>query len=97
MPSKFDQDDLFSQPTVEEDSFAREERCRKALNTVGKAIFMRLFVVVLLILVAVKAQTSFAVVLMLLLVLVINLSGMLPLVKEWKARKAELNQILDEE
>ncbi len=97
MPSKFEKDDLFSNFPAEEDTFQREERCRKALKTVGKAIFMRLFVVLLLVSITIKAEVSNAVILLLLLVLVMNLGGVFPLVKEWKARKAELNKILDEE
>lgn len=36
--------------TPEPDIYDREDQCRKAIRTVGKAVFMRLFVTALLIL-----------------------------------------------
>ncbi len=91
-----DLDALFAPRPQDESSFQREERCRKTLKTVGKAIGMRLVMTVLLILVGFNVQQNWFF-LILLPVVLMNLGGILPLWREWKTRKAELNQILDEE
>lgn len=88
---------LTPEETPEEDSFDREDRCRKAMKTVSKAIFMRLFVMALLIWAMLQADMELWVIGIIALVLVINLSGMLPLWAELKKRRKELKEILAEE
>ena len=80
-----------------EDSFDREERCRKAIKTVGKAVFMRLFVTVLLVAAMVQAELELWALGLIAFVMIINLSGLLPLGAELKKRRAELKEILAEE
>lgn len=81
----------------EQDSLDREDRCRKALKTVSKAIFMRLFVTAILIWAVLQADMDLWVVGLMILVMVVNLTGMLPLITEWKKRRKELKQILEED
>lgn len=73
----------------------REERCKKALKTVGKAIFMRLFVTAVLIWVVFQTNMEVWVVGLIVFVMIINLSGLLPLSLEMKKKYGEFKQILD--
>ena len=79
----------------EEELMDREERCKKALKTVGKAIFMRLFVTAVLIWVVFQTNMEVWVVGLIVFVMIINLSGLLPLSLEMKKKYGELKQILD--
>ena len=88
-------DDLFEQEPG--DLLEREERCQKAMKTVGKAIFMRLVVSGLLIWVIFSRIQELWVAGLMLLVLLINATGMLPLFAELKKRRAEWKQLLEEE
>lgn len=79
------------------DPFEREERCRKAIKTVTRAMFMRLFVTAILILAVLRTNMEIWVIGLMIFVLVINISSMLPLVTELKKRRRELKEILAEE
>lgn len=72
----------------------REERCRKALRTLSKAMFMRLFVAAVLFWAAFRDGMALWAMGLMGLVLLINLTGLLPLWKEWKKRRAELKEII---
>ena len=78
--------------TSEPDIYDREDQCRKAIRTVGKAVFMRLLVTALLIFVLIGNGMQGWVI-----VLIINLTGMLPLVQELRKQRKLLKEILDEE
>ena len=78
----------------EEELMEREERCRKSIKTVGKAVFMRLFVSGLLIWVALQTGMELWAIGMLAVVLIINLSGLLPLCMELKKKHRELKEII---
>ncbi len=80
----------------EEDLMGQEDRCRSAMKTVAKAIFMRLFVTVLLVWVLLKTSGQIWIIGMMVLVVIVNLSGMLPLAAEWKKCRKELRSILDQ-
>ena len=80
----------------EEELMEREERCRKSIKTVGKAVFMRLFVSGLLIWVALQTGMELWVIGMLAVVLIINLSGMLPLTAELRKQRRLLKEIMDQ-
>ena len=73
-----------------------EEKCRKAMKTVGKAIFMRIFVTGLLIWVLFQTEMELWIIGMMAFVLIINLSGLLPLALELKKRFRELKSIMDQ-
>lgn len=83
--------------TPEMDSFEREERCRKAIRTVSKAILMRLFVTVILVWALLQTSLELWVIGLMAFVLIINLSGLLPLGAELKKQRKELKEILTEE
>lgn len=78
----------------EEKLMAREEQTRKALKTVRKAVFMRVLVTVLLVWIVLRTSMQLWVVGMMVFVLIVNLSGLLPLIQEWRRCRTELNNIL---
>ena len=91
-------EDLFDlEPAEGRDLAEREERCQKALRTVGKAIFMRAVICVLLIFIVFSSIRQLWVAGLILLVLVINITGTLPLIAELKKRRAEWKRLLEEE
>ena len=81
---------------TEDELMEREDKCRKALKTVGKAIFMRLFVTALLVWIVIQNGMEFWVMGLMLFVLLINLGGLLPLCGELKKRILELRSIMDQ-
>lgn len=94
LPSNMENENLI---TSEDDWFQREERCRKTIKTVVKAVFMRLLVTVILVWGLLQSSMELWVWGLMAFVLVINLSGILPLGSELKKRRAELKEILAEE
>lgn len=82
--------------TPEPDIYDREDQCRKSIRTVGKAVFMRLFVTALLIFVLIGNGMQGWVIGLIVFVLIINLTGMLPLVQELRKQRKLLKEILDE-
>lgn len=88
--------DLMPEIPSEDDLLAREEQCRKALKTVGKAIFMRLFVTAILVWAVVGTRMDAWVIGLMALVLLINLTGLLPLAGEWKKQRLTLKDILSQ-
>ena len=82
---------------MENDLFEREERCRKAMKTVSKAIFMRLFVAAVLIWAVLKADMEPLVIGLMALVMFLNLTGLFPLITEWKKCRRELKEIIAED
>lgn len=83
--------------TPETDIYDREDQCRKAIRTVGKAAFMRLLVTALLVFVLIGNGMQGWVVGLIVFVLIINLTGMLPLVQELRKQRKLLKEILDQE
>ena len=79
------------------DAYDREEQCRKAIRTVGRAVFMRLLVTALLLFALVGTGLQGWVIGLMVFVLIINLAGMLPLVQELKKQRSLLKEILAEE
>ena len=91
-------DELFDlEPVGERDLAERQERCQKAMKTVGKAIFMRLVICILLIFIVISSIREIWVAGLILLVLLINVTGSLPLISEMKKRRAEWKLLLEEE
>lgn len=89
------QDPLIPDPDM--DDFQREERCRKVIKNVRKAIVIRLVVVALVIFAFTRTAMSPWLVGLMLLVAVITLSALPPLLKELKARRAELKTLMESE
>ena len=81
---------------TEDELMEREEKCRKAMKTVGKAIFMRIFVTGLLIWVVVQTSMELWIIGLMAFVMIINVSGLFPLVLEWKKRFRELKSIMEQ-
>lgn len=90
-------ENLIPESQPEMDSFEREERCRRTMKNVSKAILMRLAVTVILLWVMVRNSMKLWVVGMICFVLIINLTGILPLAGEWKKRRQELKEIIAED
>lgn len=80
----------------EDELMQREEKCRKAIKTVVRAILMRLFVTGLLIWVVFQTSMELWVIGMMVFVLIINLSGLLPLGQELKKQRRLLKEIMDQ-
>ena len=95
MPSK-NMDDSMQNPE-EQDWFERENRCRKSLRTVMKALMIRILATAILIWALICTDMDIWVVGLIILVLLINLTGLLPLLSEWKKQRIKLKQILSEE
>lgn len=77
--------------------FEREEDCLKAIATVRKAVLMRVFVTALLIWAVAVNPAQLWTSGLLILVMVINLVGSLPLIGEWKKKKALLKELIEQE
>ena len=97
MPGNLDLDALFQQPSEDESVYAKIERCEKTLRIIRRSVFMRLALTALLIYIPIGAQVPGGAAVMLCLVALLNLSGLLPLVSQWKIKKKELDKLLDEE
>jgi len=95
LPSNFDE--LFDQEPGSDSLLEREERCQKAMKAVFKAIFMRAVICGLLLWILFAAPMELWVMGLLALVLLINITGTLPLVSEWKKRRKEWKALLEEE
>ena len=85
------------QLTPEPDIYDREDQCRKAIRTVGKAVFMRLLVTALLVFILLGKGMQLWVIGLMAFVLVINLAGMLPLIQELRKQRKMLKEILAQE
>ena len=81
---------------TEDELMAAEEKCRKSMKTVTKAVVMRIFVTGLLIWIAFQSSMETWVLGLIGLVLLINLTGLLPLGQELGKRLRELKSILDQ-
>lgn len=97
MPSNMPEFDYNLEPVEERDLLEREERCRKAMKAVTRAIVMRLVICALLIWVVIRTELALWTVGLMLLVMLINVTGMLPLVTELKKRRLEWKALLEEE
>ena len=78
----------------EEELYLREENCRKALKTVMKAMFMRLFVAAVLIWSVIRSGMPGWAVGMMAFVLILNLASLLPLWQEWRKQRKQLKAVL---
>lgn len=78
----------------EEELMLREERCRKALKTIFKAMFMRLIVAAVLIWSVIRSGMPRWAAGLMAVVMLINLTGLLPLWQEWQKRRKELKDII---
>jgi len=77
--------------------FEQEERCLKAKKVVARACIMRLAVSVVLVVILLLGQRSMLLWGLIGLVLVINLAGLLPLLREWRKQSREYKRLCDQE
>lgn len=75
------------------DLYQREERCSRAIKNVARACVMRLVVTALLLYVLLRQSWALWMWGLLGFVMVLNLAGMLPLVKELKKQLAEQKRL----
>lgn len=87
-------EDLIPDSPEELDLLEQEERCRKVLRTVGKAIFMRLFITAILVFALIRTAVQGWVIGLLILVVLMNLTGILPLLSEWSKQRKRLKEII---
>ena len=80
----------------EDELMEAEEKCRKAIKTVGRAVFMRIFVTALLVFCLLQTELQLWVIGLMAFVLIINLSGMLPLTTELRKQRRLLKTIMDQ-
>ncbi|MDY3224804.1 MAG: hypothetical protein SOW84_02875 [Candidatus Faecousia sp.] len=85
---------LFEEPSGDMDPFDREERCRKAIRTLRKAVAMRVVAGVLLAVVVVRAGSAPVALGLTAFALLVILTGLLPLARELKKQKALLKEAL---
>lgn len=83
--------------TPEEDVYEREERCRRVIKNVTKAIVMRLVVVALVIWAFTRAETNPWLIGLMLLVVLITVSSLPILLKELNTRRKELKALIESE
>lgn len=83
--------------TPEEDVYDREDRCRRVIKNVTKAIVMRLVVVALVVWAFTRAETNPWLIGLMLLVVLITLSSLPILIKELTARRKELKDLINSE
>ena len=83
--------------TPEEDVYDREDRCRRVIKNVTKAILMRLVVVALVIWAFTWAETNPWLIGLMLLVVLITVSSLPILIKELSARRKELKALIESE
>lgn len=79
------------------DVFEQEERCRKAIKSVGKAILMRIAIAVLMVFAAAQAPNNGWVWGLMAFVLIITLSALLPLGKELGKQRKLLKTLIESE
>ena len=90
-------EDLIPDGSQEYDIYQKIDRCEKTLRVIRRSVLMRIVLTGLLLYIPFAAKLQGGVLLMMVLVVLINLSGLLPLISQWRIRKKELDQLLDEE
>ena len=81
----------------QDELFQQEEDCQKAIRTVTKALFMRVFVCAVLIWAVIAADMALWAAGLMLFVLAINVLGALPLLQEWKKQRQHLKDLIAQE
>ena len=81
---------------TEDELMEREEKCRKSIKTVGKALVMRLFITGFLVWILLRSGMELWVIGLMGCVMLITLGGMLPLWAELRKRTRELKDIMDQ-
>lgn len=90
-------EDFILDSLSEMDPYDREERCRKTIRTLVKAIIMRIAAGVLLAVAVIRANAVPIALGLTCFALLLILTGMLPLVRELKKQKGVLDECLDQQ
>ena len=90
-------DDFILDSFSEMDPYDREERCRKTIRTLLKAIIVRIAAGVLLMVAVIRANTAPIALGLTGFALLLMLSGLLPLVRELKKQKCILDDCLEQQ
>lgn len=77
------------EPISRDELFDREERCSKAIRTLGRAVILRCAVAALLVWACLAVNRSPVVIGLTAFVLLISLMGLLPLLRELRKRLVE--------
>ena len=97
MPSNMDLDILFSPAPEGVDIYEKIQHCEKTVRTIRRAVLMRLFLTALLLYIPFAAKVSSGIWILMGFVMLINVSGLIPLMSQWRIKKKELDKLLDEE
>ena len=97
MPGNMDYESLFQEAPQDADVYRKIERCEKTLRTIRRAVLMRAVLTVLLLYIPFAADMPGGAVVMMVFVVILNVSGLFPLIQQWKQKKKELDALLDEE
>ena len=87
-------DEMFFDSLSDMDPYDREERCRKTIRTLRKAIVMRVAAGVLLAVAVIRANAAPVALGLTGLAVLLILSGMIPLAREWKKQRLLLKESL---
>lgn len=90
-------DDFILDSLSDMDAYDREERCRKTIRTLLKAIFMRAAAGVLLAVAVVRANAAPIALGLTAFALLLILSGLIPIVRELKKQRMILTECLEEQ
>lgn len=90
-------DDFILDSLSDMDPYDREERCRKTIRTLVKAILMRIAAGVLLAVAVVRANAAPIALGLTAFALLLILSGLIPIVRELKKQRMILKECLEEQ
>ncbi|MDO5546788.1 MAG: hypothetical protein Q4F81_13400 [Eubacteriales bacterium] len=90
-------DDFILDSLSDMDPYDREERCRKTIRTLLKAIIMRIAAGVLLAVAVIRANAAPIALALTGFALLLILSGLLPLVRELKKQRGILKECLSQQ
>ena len=87
-------DEMILESLSDMDPYDREERCRKTIRTLMKAIVMRVAAGVLLAVAVIRANAAPIALCLTGLSLLLILSGLIPLAREWKKQRILLKECI---
>ena len=90
-------EDFILDSLSEMDPYDREERCRKTIRTLLKAVVMRIAAGVLLAVAVIRANAAPIAMGLTAFALLLILSGLIPLARELKKQKGVLDECLDQQ
>ena len=87
-------DEMILESLSDMDPYDREERCRKTIRTLMKAIVMRVAAGVLLAVAVIRANAAPIALCLTGFALLLILSGLIPLAREWKKQRILLKECI---